>query len=230
MQLRLKKSFCLLAFLALAGSANAEVILSGSNNPSAVLGNELTQLLGQERVAMNSVTPTKIQRLQSTPVSYRRSKPKSEFNYSHDYLAGLPVPKGGKELHCLSEALYFEARGESVKGQFAVAEVVLNRVNSPRFPNSVCGVIYQGTGKKFQCQFTYSCDGNKEVINDAASWKRVNKVAGLMLEGAKRPLTHGATHYHTKAVNPRWARVLPKTTTIGVHHFYRMPTRTASNG
>lgn len=229
MQLRLRKSICLMAMLASASLANAEVIMSGSNDPSVVLNNELTQLLGAERAAITNVTPDNIQRLQKPPVAKRTTKNGSRFSYSRDYLASLPAPAKSKDLQCLSEALYFEARGESVKGQFAVAEVILNRVDSPQYPNSVCGVIHQGTGKKFQCQFTYSCDGHKEVVNDATSWDRVQKVAGMMLEGADRPLTKGATHYHTTAVSPRWSRVFPPTTTIGVHRFYRMPTRTASN-
>jgi hypothetical protein len=69
--------------------------------------------------------------------------------YSKAYLRGLPVAKGGKEWACLTEALYFEARGETVKGQFAVGEVILNRVSSPSFPDTICGVINQGTGRKF---------------------------------------------------------------------------------
>ena len=76
--------------------------------------------------------------------------------YSEAYLRGLPVAKGGKEWACLTEALYFEARGETVKGQFAVGEVILNRVSSPSFPDTICGVINQGTGRKFACQFTYT--------------------------------------------------------------------------
>ncbi|MGB0426409.1 MAG: cell wall hydrolase, partial [Paracoccaceae bacterium] len=72
--------------------------------------------------------------------------------YSKAYLRSLPVAKGGKEWACLTEALYFEARGETVKGQFAVAEVILNRVSSPSFPDTICGVINQGTGRKFACQ------------------------------------------------------------------------------
>ena len=139
------------------------------------------------------------------------------------------MSQGGEQWRCLAEALYFEARGESVKGQFAVAEVILNRVDSAEFPDTVCGVIHQGTGRKYACQFTYTCDGREEVIANPAAFRQVAKVARLTLDGAPRQLTDGATHYHTVAVNPRWARVFPRTTTIGVHHFYRMPTRLSSN-
>lgn len=140
-----------------------------------------------------------------------------------------PAAHGGDELNCLSEALYFEARGETVKGQFAVAEVILNRVESDRFPSSACGVINQGTGKKYQCQFTYTCDGRKEVIHEEQAYERVAKIAKIALDGRAPSLTKGATHYHTRSVNPAWARVYTKTATIGYHIFYRHTWQTASN-
>lgn len=150
--------------------------------------------------------------------------------YTRDWVENQSFGPGGAQWECLAEAIYFEARGESVKGQFAVAEVILNRVDSATFPDTICGVVNQGTGRKYQCQFTYTCDGYKEVINEPTTYKRVSNVAHVMLlNGAPRELTNGATHYHTKAVNPRWSRKFPRTTTIGVHHFYRMPTRVTSN-
>ncbi|MEM8776662.1 MAG: cell wall hydrolase [Pseudomonadota bacterium] len=149
--------------------------------------------------------------------------------YSHDWLSSQTFEFGGEQWHCLAEALYFEARGESVKGQFAVAEVILNRVDSSAFPDTVCGVISQGTGRKYGCQFTYRCDGLKETIAEQDAYERVGRVAHLMVNGGSRKLTDGATHYHTKAVAPRWSRVYPRTATIGFHHFYRMPTRVSSN-
>ena len=152
-----------------------------------------------------------------------------EITYSKGWLDQLPKADGGEDWKCLAEALYFEARGESVRGQFAVAEVILNRVESSRFPNSVCGVIRQGTGKKYQCQFTYTCDGRKEVIREKKAYERVAKVARLAMDGVGKPLTSGATHYHTKAVRPSWARVYKETARIGVHIFYRHNYRTASN-
>lgn len=160
--------------------------------------------------------------------TYMRVK-ETQIGYSHDWLDAQPSTKGDDEWACLAEALYFEARGESVKGQFAVAEVILNRVDSPKFPDTVCGVINQGTGRKFACQFTYTCDGHKEVINEPRAFKRVGKVANLMVGGAPRELTDGATYYHTRAVNPRWSRKFTRTTSIGQHHFYRPHTRVSMN-
>jgi spore germination cell wall hydrolase CwlJ-like protein len=140
------------------------------------------------------------------------------------------APQGsGAEWECLSEALYFEARGESLSGVVAVAEVILNRVDSPDYPNSVCGVVRQGGQGLYNCQFTYRCDGVSDAINEAGAWRAVGRVASYMLNGAPRTLTDGATHYHTHAVHPSWANRFPRTATIGYHHFYRQPTRTASN-
>ena len=141
--------------------------------------------------------------------------------YTRRFLDSLPAAQGGKPLNCLSEALYFEARGETVKGQFAVAEVIINRAASKRYPNSVCAVINQGTGRKYACQFTYTCDGRKEIITEKATYARLRKIAKLMLSDMPKNLTKGATHYHTTAVSPNWSRVFPRTATIGVHHFYR---------
>ena len=99
------------------------------------------------------------------------------FLYDKTWLSRQPAPEGGPQWRCLAEALYFEARGETVEGLFAVSEVIMNRVSSKRFPNSVCGVVNQGTGRKFACQFTYTCDGRPEHIGDKRAWTRVGKVA-----------------------------------------------------
>ena len=149
--------------------------------------------------------------------------------YSKAYLASVPAKDGNAEWHCLTEALYFEARGESVMGQFAVAEVILNRMDHARFPDTVCGVVNQGSGRgKYRCQFTYTCDGKLEVVNEKQAWTNVGKVAALALEMDKRPLTHGATYYHTNYVSPSWSKKFARTTTIGTHHFYIEPERVTS--
>ncbi|MEL6609177.1 MAG: cell wall hydrolase [Pseudomonadota bacterium] len=145
----------------------------------------------------------------------------SEIQFDRAWLAAQPSIQGGDEWRCLSEALYFEARGETIKGQFAVAEVILNRVRSRSFPNSICSVVNQGTGKKYQCQFTYTCDGIAEVIAEPRAYEAVGKVARLAMAEGSTGLTNGALFYHTTAVNPRWARVFKHTATIGVHRFYR---------
>ncbi len=147
--------------------------------------------------------------------------PKSKVQFTRKWVDAQPKATGSAQWRCLAEALYFEARGETVKGQFAVAEVIQNRVKSSRFPGSYCGVIHQGTGKKYRCQFTYTCDGYAEVIREPGAFVRVGKVARAMMDQRAPAVTNGATHYHTTAVRPRWSRVYKRTTRIGVHLFYR---------
>lgn len=176
-----------------------------------------------ENRGLESVT---VKRMRETAVP---TPVKRKIDLSRRWIDAQPKASGGDDWRCLAEALYFEARGESVKGQFAVAEVIMNRVASDRFPGSACAVINQGTGAKYQCQFTYTCDGYKEVIREPRAYDRVAKVARLVLDGAAPKLTEGATHYHTKAVRPKWSKVYTKTASIGVHIFYRHTWRTASN-
>ncbi|MEL7464390.1 MAG: cell wall hydrolase [Pseudomonadota bacterium] len=151
----------------------------------------------------------------------------------HTHSAGaITVNKAamGEAWRCLTEAIYFEARGETTRGQFAVAEVILNRVDSRVYPNSVCGVVTQGTGRKYACQFSYTCDGKAEVVNNRKAFVKAAKIAKSMLDGRPRVLTNKATHYHTTAVNPAWSRKLEKTTHIGEHIFYRYPRGSARAG
>ena len=116
-------------------------------------------------------------------------------------------------LRCLTEALYHEARGESVKGQRAVAEVILNRVDHPAFPKSVCGVVNQPK------QFSYK--GKVGKMRDRAAFNRAQKIASEALAGAPRNLTGGATYFHTTYVKPSWSKRFTRTTKIGAHVFYR---------
>lgn len=210
------------ALLLLSGVARAEVRISLSNDPGAGFAGELLGLLEGERSALQASPPTITREVVAPDASVRpRNRGNDPVRYDADWLAGLPAAKGGAEWQCLAEAVYFEARGESLRGQFAVAEVILNRVESPRYPGSVCGVVRQGAERRGACQFSYVCDGRPEVINDPASWDRAGKIARLMLDSADRPLTEGATHFHTTAVRPVWARIYERTARIGAHQFYR---------
>lgn len=216
---------------ALAIAVLGTTIIVGQSAAEGLLQTRLGALLGQEREALDVVPSTQLAALTAPPRELNENVQiaPSDFSYDEMYLANLPVASGGDDWRCLSEALYFEARGEAAAGLFAVGEVILNRVDSGSYPNSVCGVINQGTGQRYACQFTYTCDGKAEVIGEPRAWQRVGKVAALLLDGMPRELTGGATHYHTRAVSPRWSRVFPRTATIGSHHFYRQPTQTASN-
>jgi spore germination cell wall hydrolase CwlJ-like protein len=140
---------------------------------------------------------------------------------TEDWLLSRPAPSGDAEWQCLTEAVYFEARGESLEGQVAVAEVILNRVDSPLYPRSVCGVVKQRGGGG--CQFSYVCDGRADRMRDKASADRAGRIARAMLDGAPRVLTEGATHFHTRSVRPGWSKRFSRTASIGAHLFYRHP-------
>lgn len=192
----------------------------------------VNDIASAEQSGLKSVGTLKLAALLDTD-AIRDVRPQArkqlKIEYSRSWLSKQPRPALSEQAACLAEALYFEARGESVKGQFAVAEVIMNRVDSPSFPNSICGVIHQGTGRKYACQFTYTCDGHPEVIAEKAAYNRVAKVAGIMARSEDRPLTDGATYYHTHGVSPKWSRKFARTASIGVHYFYRRHTRVSSN-
>lgn len=130
-----------------------------------------------------------------------------------------------REHNCLSQAIYYEARGETQRGQVAVAEVVMNRVRSPVYPNTICEVVYQGSTRATGCQFTFTCDGSLGQRPRGRAWDRAQRVATAMMLGYHRPITQNATHYHTHEVNPIWNSGLVETTDIGSHVFYRFPNR-----
>jgi len=216
----------------IAAAVSVALISVGATSAAAdeVIASRLGAILGQEREALSVVPDSRMSMLTSLPPAQERGvETSSGIVYDRDFLAAQPIAEGGANWQCLSEALYFEARGESVRGMFAVGEVIMNRVDSDNYPDTLCNVINQGTGRKYACQFTYTCDGKPETIGEPRSWDRVGKVARILIDGAPRVLTGGATHYHTKAVNPSWAQRYPRTAEIGFHYFYRQPVRTASN-
>jgi spore germination cell wall hydrolase CwlJ-like protein len=139
---------------------------------------------------------------------------------TEDWLMARPKPTGDEQWQCLTEALYFEARGESLDGQIAVAEVILNRVDSPLYPRTVCGVVKQRGGGG--CQFSYVCNG-KSRMRERGAADLAGRIARAMLDGAPRMLTDGATHFHTRAVKPSWSKRFARTAAIGAHLFYRQP-------
>jgi spore germination cell wall hydrolase CwlJ-like protein len=127
-----------------------------------------------------------------------------------------------KAEKCLANAVYFEARGEPVRGQIAVAQVVMNRVFSPFYPNDVCGVVYQNASRHLACQFTFACDGVPDVVTEPDAWLRAKRIARDMLDGKLwMPDVAKATHYHAYWVHPDWVSEMNKISHIGVHTFYR---------
>ncbi|WP_232475951.1 cell wall hydrolase [Flavisphingomonas formosensis] len=126
-----------------------------------------------------------------------------------------------RALHCLAEAVYYEARSEPIEGQRAVAQVVLNRVRDRAFPHSVCGVVYQGSQRATGCQFSFTCDGSRTYAPIGIAWRRALAVAQAALDGSVYEPVGSATFYHTTAVSPWWAPSLTRIVTVGAHIFYR---------
>jgi Cell Wall Hydrolase len=156
--------------------------------------------------------------------------PKGEVNADNQH-AKTPAERLGlfndkaraKSEKCLSEAVYFEARGEAVRGQIAVAQVVMNRAFSGYYPTTVCGVVYQNKhGRPFECQFTFACDNVADVVREPDMWDRAKKIAKAMLDGQIwLPEVGKSTHYHAYWVHPSWVSEMKRTYKYGVHTFYR---------
>lgn len=149
------------------------------------------------------------------------------------------------QAYCLAENIYFEARNDSLAGQAAVADVVLNRVKDRRYPETICEVVQEGPVKESwktkkdpnlsdsereyhpvrnRCQFSWYCDGKKETIANKKAWIKAQYIAyGMIYAGRYRGITEGATHYHAHYVNPKWADEIQYIDTIGSHKFYRWP-------
>ena len=132
------------------------------------------------------------------------------------------------EVRCMALNIYYEARGSSLADRAGVANVVLNRVNDSRYPDTVCGVVKQGlqnadgSMRRNKCQFSWYCDGKHDRPLDEDRWVEAQSIAWNMVEENKyRGITEGATHYHATYVNPRWASTLQLVGRIGAHIFYR---------
>jgi spore germination cell wall hydrolase CwlJ-like protein len=155
--------------------------------------------------------------------------PKGEVN-SDDQRDKTPAERLGlldeksraKSEKCLAEAVYFESRGEAVRGQIAVAQVVLNRAFSGFYPTTVCGVVYQNKHRHYACQFTFACDNVADVVREPDMWDRAKRIAKAMLDGELWLAEVGkSTHYHAYWVHPSWVSEMKKMYRFGVHTFYR---------
>ncbi|MGP9788997.1 cell wall hydrolase [Roseinatronobacter sp. NSM] len=157
------------------------------------------------------------------PVARPAALERRVVQYSVSWLRRQQIGALDEQMQCLATAIYHEARGESLKGQFAVAEVVLNRVQSSHFPGSICAVVYQGvqSGRIGGCQFSFACDAQPDTMPNRRAADIANRIAYVMANGAHRGLTGGAQYFHTTAVNPTWSARFTQTTQIGAHLFYR---------
>ncbi len=132
-----------------------------------------------------------------------------------------------RDLECLTQAVYYEARGESRSGQAAVAQVILNRVRHPAFPKSICGVVFQGA-KTAGCQFSFACDGQPHHPMETAAWRRAEKIAAEAMDGQVMAEVGDATHFHVAGTGSSWSAGLLKVAQIGAHVFYRFGGRNGS--
>ncbi len=127
-----------------------------------------------------------------------------------------------REQWCLSTAIYFEARGESYRGQVGVAQVVMNRVKSRTFPNSICGVVFQNKSWRNRCQFSFACDGIPDRVREPAAWAKAEEITQKVTAGEiYLPEVADAINYHANYVYPAWAPRMKRLTQIGTHIFYR---------
>jgi spore germination cell wall hydrolase CwlJ-like protein len=142
----------------------------------------------------------------------------------HEWVVN-PLPASvhdAKQQKCLAEGIYFEARGESELGQAAVAQVILNRVRNPAYPDTICDVVYQNKNKRGACQFSFACDGIADRVRSRKAWRTAQRIAGDVTDGRIWIEEVGdSTHYHANYVHPRWGRSMIQADTIGAHIFYR---------
>lgn len=217
---------------AMTQAAAADVTRSEKNDPKATIADQMALLLGSEKSRLKALSGDALGTIASGPAkavpvkkAVAAKKPAEaapvEVRYDAAWLMAQPEPAGDGEWQCLTEAIYFESRGESLKGQFAVAEVILNRRDSGLYPRSVCGVVGQRGGGG--CQFSYVCDGHADKMRERGARALAARIARVMLDGAPRSLTEGATHFHTRGVRPSWSKRFAKTAAIGSHLFYRQP-------
>ncbi len=201
-----------IALVAIGNASLATPLLPGAAEAGAAgpapLSSEIRDLAPEAALKVNA----------QIPLSAGPNPPAAPFTI------GSAAPEArSRALECLTSAIYYEAAQEPDDGQRAVAQVVLNRVRHPAFPNSICGVVYEGSTRVTGCQFTFTCDGSMRSAPLPSLWNRARKVAQAALAGyVFAPVGH-ATHYHADYVVPYWASSLTKNLVAGAHIFYRWP-------
>jgi spore germination cell wall hydrolase CwlJ-like protein len=142
---------------------------------------------------------------------------------TNDATVSAGLDDRGRALDCMSMAIAYEAAGQPVEGQEAVGQVILNRMRDPRFPKTVCGVVFQGSERVTGCQFTFTCDGSFRRRLTDTTLITARSIAETVLSGVAPDRVAGATHYHADYVLPYWASSGQRVARIGAHIFYRMP-------
>ncbi|MET0241518.1 MAG: cell wall hydrolase [Sphingobium sp.] len=190
------------------GSARSQVLAKVVNDWTVTDPKALKKVSPEDALRLNSEVPVSSA---ANPAAMSMVLPMSN------------APNLAAGLECLTTAIYYEAAAEPLDGQRAVAQVILNRVRHPAYPQSICGVVYQGIDKGVSCQFTFACDGALARRPIPALWRRARDVAIAALSGSVYAPVGWSTHYHADYVFPYWAPTLVKADVIGRHIFYRMP-------
>jgi spore germination cell wall hydrolase CwlJ-like protein len=177
-------------------------------------------------VALGSTTPAQPDALPIEVSSFPRATlalARGDAAERPDYASLVDPGSMDRERRCLAEAVYFESRSEPEAGQAAVAQVVLNRVQSGLYPTSICGVVYQNRHHYKACQFSFACEGKSLRVTEPESWASAVRIANEVMDGRTYLTEVGrSTHYHATYVKPRWARALTRMDMIGRHIFYRL--------
>jgi hypothetical protein len=175
--------------------------------------------------AIDQIVPMAPVPMTATPaLAYaRETTPPSPTDLAFDKFGGKVTTA---DIKCMADAIYFEARGESYRGQVAVGQVVMNRLHHPIYPKDICQVVYQNQQMRNACQFSFACDGIPETVNDQKSWKQADEIARGVISGSLYLTEVGkATHYHANYVYPDWAPRLKRVAKIGHHIFYQFKRR-----
>lgn len=213
--------------LAEASGADASALsIAQAHDPYTVAGGAQRDAEAAQFAARLDFAPVKVQRAGFTPVLR-----KANFEITP---AARPFTMAtldaSRDLDCLTQAVYYEARGEGLAGQRAVAQVVLNRVRHPAYPKTICAVVFQGANLRTGCQFSFTCDGSMRGPKNAVAWRRARDVAARALSGEVMGEVGNATSFHTTGVAPDWRFTMVRVTQVGNHLFYRFGGRRGDPG
>lgn len=201
------------------------VVLAGTSGATPLLPQFAKQVAVAEATSLSKPLPNQIRDLAPTtalevnaqiPIAAGPNPAANPFRFGTS-----SAETRARALECLTSAIYYEAAQEPTEGQRGVAQVVINRVRHPAFPNSICGVVYEGSTRATGCQFTFTCDGSMARAPIPELWNRARKIAADALNGYVYAQAGYATHYHANYVVPYWASSLTKTAVEGAHIFYR---------
>jgi spore germination cell wall hydrolase CwlJ-like protein len=211
------------ALSAAAGGLDASALsIARRHDPYTVAG-------GAQRDRQAELLTARLEQLRSQPSSgLRQVSLTSTGPIARPFRLGNALDES-RDLECLTQAVYYEARGEGRDGMKAVAQVVLNRARHPAFPNSVCGVVFQGAGRRTGCQFSFTCNGSMRRGVNPVAWDRARDIASKALSGSVFASVGNATHFHTTGVSPGWRNSLIRVSQVGSHLFYRFGGRSGSS-